>query len=308
MTESRPGPTSVSGTRLEVQLAGGLSATVLPDRGLDIGDVSLAGVPISWRSPIPPDLTPGGGAEKWLASFSGGLLVTCGLRNIGPATQAEPMHGDYTFLRADRVACSTAVTADGSTATISGSVDSSRIFAPTLRVHRRITCTSTIATDSIEVVDRIENLGPGDAPLALLYHLNFGPPVVVPGTAVEIHGSEAVIREDCPEAPRWDRLPEPTDNITEAVWEHRGVNTDLAGVSRAAIVSPTHRVDIEWSSAALPRLYQWVLPTRLRWALGIEPSTAPLFGASRALPGGGAPVLTPGESLTRGVLVSIQPL
>ncbi|KHL01404.1 DUF4432 family protein [Sinomonas humi] len=308
VTESRPETASVAGARLEVQLAGGLSASVLPERGLDIGDTSLAGVPISWRSPIAPDASPSAGVEKWLANFTGGLLVTCGLRNIGPASAAEPMHGDYTFLKANRTTCSTEVTADGATARISGSLDSAGVFAPTLRLRRQITFTSTITTDSIEVTDRITNLGPGDTPLALLYHLNFGAPVAVPGTTLEIHGVEAVIREDCPEVPHWDRLPEPTDNITEAVWEHRNISTDDGGVRSAAVVSPTHRVDIAWTADTLPRLYQWVMPTRRRWALGIEPSTAPLFGPDRTPPGGGAPILTADESLTTGLSVSVQRL
>ena len=70
---------------IDVRVAGGLSALVLADRGLDIGPAWVAGHPLAWQSttgivgPAHFDET------AWLRSFHGGLMVTCGLQNVGPA-------------------------------------------------------------------------------------------------------------------------------------------------------------------------------------------------------------------------------
>ena len=66
--------------------AGGLSFDVLADRGMDIGLFEYRGVPLAWLSRTgvasPAFYEPAG--EGWLRSFGGGLLVTCGLTNVGP--------------------------------------------------------------------------------------------------------------------------------------------------------------------------------------------------------------------------------
>ncbi len=79
------------------------------------------------------------------------------------------------------------------------------------------------------------------------------------------------------------------------------------GFARASIVSSIADlgVRIEWSASTLPRLHQWVLPTRGRWALGIEPATAPLFGTDREAPHAGAPVLEPGDVRSQEVRITV---
>lgn len=106
-------------------------------------------------------------------------------------------------------------------------------------------------------------------------------------------------------------LPQPVEHSTEAVFEHHSVSS-RAGLARAVIVNPdaSLRAVVEWSADELPRLYQWVLPTRARWALAIEPSTAALFGPDRDGPDGaglegGAPVLERGEARHHEVRITV---
>jgi hypothetical protein len=87
--------------------------------------------------------------DDWIGNFTGGLLVTCGLRNIGPATPEEPMHGDYTFLQAAQVRWDTKISPHGASATVEGVVESVRIFGSSFRIKRRIVCTSTTESDVI---------------------------------------------------------------------------------------------------------------------------------------------------------------
>ncbi len=294
--------------RLALAIGGGLSMTVLPDRGLDLGTVLFRGVPISWTSPIPAmanrSTEPSG---PWLSHFSGGLLVTCGLRNIGPATSVEPMHGDYTFLRAAGVSWRTEISADSTRVVVDGRIDSIQLFGHSHQVRRRIAMVSDSASDRIEITDSIQNVGPQPAPIAMLYHVNFGAPLVVPGTGIQTRFREAVAREDCPAARDSTVFPSPVDEIAEAVFEHAGGAPRDDGRGWARIVSESHTVTVDWNLDALPRLYQWVLPTRTRWALAIEPSTAPLFGSDRdAGPFHGAPILRPGESRVHDLRIVVE--
>ena len=72
---------------VDVRVSGGLSALVLLDRGMDLGPAWVAGQQLSWQSttgivgPAHFDET------SWLRSFHGGLLVTCGLQNVGPPNE-----------------------------------------------------------------------------------------------------------------------------------------------------------------------------------------------------------------------------
>ena len=62
---------------------GGLHALVLADRGIDIGPAWYAGQQLSWQSPTGIVEPAYFDETSWLRSFHGGLLVTCGLQNVG---------------------------------------------------------------------------------------------------------------------------------------------------------------------------------------------------------------------------------
>ena len=73
---------------LRFRTGGGLSLDVLCDRGMDFGAAEYRGAPLAWLSPtgvVAPHFREFAGGE-WLRSFGGGLLVTCGLQNVGEAS------------------------------------------------------------------------------------------------------------------------------------------------------------------------------------------------------------------------------
>src|SRR3546814_2346340 len=87
-------------------VAGDVDVELVPDRGLDIGQMRVAGVPLAWISPtgFPRAGVHDGDGQGWTRAFGGGLLTTCGLLNVGPASRdggtEHPMHGRYTSLPA----------------------------------------------------------------------------------------------------------------------------------------------------------------------------------------------------------------
>ena len=287
---------------LTARVAGGLCFDVLPGRGFDIGDAYLAGTPLSWFSPVAdsrPLDDPRGRA--WLRRFTGGLLTTCGPANIGPpGNDAQGLHGDAGQLPASGITHRVRRDPhlDGAAVELSATVEWASLFDPSLRLHRTITSgVDTQGAAQLRVEDVVSNTGVVSAPVAMLYHLNLGAPLVVPGSTVHVGGATPVLREPCAAVPDAGVLPEPTTELTEAVFEHPSPPVDAKGLSHADIVRPDGALAlrISWTAGTLPRLYQWVFPTRGRWALGIEPATAPLFGADRDLPYMGSPLLAPGD-------------
>src|SRR3546814_12946486 len=70
-------------------VAGDVDVELVPDRGLDIGQMRVAGVPLAWISPtgFPRAGVHAGDGQGWTRAFGGGLLTTCGLLNVGPAAR-----------------------------------------------------------------------------------------------------------------------------------------------------------------------------------------------------------------------------
>ena len=275
-------------------LLGGLSFEVLPDRGLDIGAAWFDGLPIAWRSPIgSPDLAPS--PSYWLGRFGGGLLVTCGADNIGAPRDGYGQHGSHHDTRSYDVCIQRIQGPNAPGVRITGVIDSVEIFGRRVRIYRSIV---SYADDPvISISDEVTNHGPGSSQVALLYHFNFGAPLVLPGTTVSMSATVHEIKEITEAGDSWKVFPSPTDTLCEAVWQHEGFDTDEHGYCCVQVVSPVGVVaQLSWNAAQLPKLVQWIFPSRNSWALGIEPSTSPIFGAEYDAVNAGRRLLHPGQS------------
>jgi hypothetical protein len=179
--------------------------------------------------------------------------------------------------------------------TVSGTVEDVSMFGRRVLVHR--TVRTRTDTPWLELRDTVENAGHAATPVPVLYHVNLGAPLVVPGSRVRSGAADLVRREPAPPVPDPTTVPEPADDPAEAVVEHRRLPV-ADGRARVRVSSPVlpWQVEVAWSVSTLPRLYQWTWPARRGWALGVEPSNAALFGPGHETPGRGAPLLQPGES------------
>ena len=300
-----PVPSGV-GRVVDVRVMGGIDVEVLPDRGLDLGAAWYRGTPLSWTSPVgrgTPLDTPRGG--DWVDRFRGGLLTTCGTDNIGPPTPTAGMHGRHSHLPATDVRTERVRDGDATVVRVSGTVEDVSMFGRRVVVHRTV----ETRTDSPVLVlrDVVENTGFDAVPVPLLYHVNLGAPLVVPGSRVRSGAAQVLPREAVDHVPDASTLPGPGDGSAEAVFEHLGLPV-VDGTASVVVTSPSWDVAavVSWTSTTLPRLYQWVWPTRRGWALAVEPSTAALFGPDRGTPRE-APVLPPGGTLVTGLTVRLLP-
>ena len=81
---------------LDLRAWDGIDARLLPDRGLDCFGAWYRGVPLAWVSAV-GERGPLGGRlrdDDWLRGFGGGLVATCGLRNVGAPSEGHGLHGE----------------------------------------------------------------------------------------------------------------------------------------------------------------------------------------------------------------------
>jgi hypothetical protein len=272
---------------VDVHVLGGIAFRVHPRRGLDIGAAWFRGVPLAWIAPAGE-----GGAEShdWRSAWGGGLVTTCGLDNVGAASEGIGLHGTYTFLPARDVTTERSSTE----VAIRAVVDEPR----GLLVERTIR--TAVGSGRLEVVDATVNSAAERLEAPLLYHVNLGWPLWDSGAQVVTDADEVRLVGDDDAAPHdWSLAPEPTPT-PERVWEHVRA-TDAAVISERLGL----RVAVE---SDLPRLWQWVDPAPGVYALGLEPANCSVLGRAHDRAEGRLPFLEPGEERTTRIAITAEEL
>ena len=170
---------------------GALRFHVLPTRGMGVWKAWLGKLELGWRSPVRgpvhpqfvPLAEPSG--LGWLDGFDE-LICRCGLESNGAPEFDEqgklryPLHGRIANRPAHHVSLS--VDSDSKRISLTGVVDETRFHFQKLRL------TSTIETmhgeHGFRIVDEVTNLSGNPAEMQLLYHCNFGQPLLEPGARI----------------------------------------------------------------------------------------------------------------------------
>lgn len=183
------------GTRIAwVNTGAGLRYKVVIDRGLDIVDAfhnqhSLAWLSHAGVTASRPDANAG---LEWLWTFSGGLLTTCGLTHVGgPESDASGERGLHGRMSNIPAQVESIVQPDLSTGKLDMSITAvmkqSRVFGPNLELRRTIS--STLGEPTIRIHDVVTNVANTPTPHMLLYHCNYGWPLVDAGTEILYKGT-----------------------------------------------------------------------------------------------------------------------
>ena len=154
---------------VEIRVWNGIDVRLLPDRGLDIGAAWFRGTPLAWISPAgeqgpprPEDLV----GRAWVDAWGGGLVTTCGLSNVGEASEGQGLHGTYTA----RAAADLRVERSTSEVTVTATV----VDSPFTLARRVVT---TVGAGLVRIDDRVVNDSAWTAAAPLLYHVNLGAPL-----------------------------------------------------------------------------------------------------------------------------------
>ncbi|HVM86941.1 MAG TPA: aldose 1-epimerase family protein [Puia sp.] len=285
------------GTRIAwINTGTGLRYKVLIDRAMDIADAFFNQYSLVWLShsgiTSPQPFSDKG--IDWLRTFGGGLLTTCGLSHVGgPEKDAygeRGLHGEISNTPAEIISIIQPDPANGKLdMSITGVIRSSVIFGPCFELRRTIS--GKIGSASITIHDEVFNRGNTAAPHMLLYHCNFGWPLVDEETDILWKGE-------------WKPRFEKPDNIifTEKnnfrkclppIKEHSGngeevgiidIDSDAEGKCVCGLYNSKINLalSMRFHKKQLPWLVNWQHWGKGEYVTGIEPSTHPLNGQAKA--------------------------
>jgi hypothetical protein len=99
---------------LDLRVHDGIDLRLLPDRALDVGAAWYRGAPLAWISPAGEHAPlPAPRDDDWVRAFGGGLVTTCGLRNVGVPSEGHGQHGAISHQRAREVQTESVLLPDG---------------------------------------------------------------------------------------------------------------------------------------------------------------------------------------------------
>jgi hypothetical protein len=288
----------------DVYTGSGFRFQVLLDRGLDVGAAEQAGRPLAFLHPAlgAPALheRPGIG---WLRTFGGGLVTTCGLDHFGPPDpegEGYGLHGRASHLPAESVRVRQEWHGDEYVLELEGETRQARLFGENLRLERRIS--TRLGATGLVLEDRVTNEGFRPAPLAVLYHCNFGFPVVSPDSVLLVRDRSVRPRDEAARAGLADhlRFGPPQAGFAEQVFFHDPeVGGD--GLASAAIANRAlgFGAYLRWRAAELPVLAHWKMTGEGEYVCGLEPSTHAMTPTRREQrEAGSLRDLAPGESVS----------
>jgi len=286
---------------LRVRTARGLEYWVVPDRGMDIFEASFLGRSLCWHSPVGmvhPAYYSNRGTE-WLRSFPGGLLSTCGLTTVGVPSEDNGeslgLHGSISNTPAESVNWSEHWQGDDCLLSVSGKVRETSVHGANMLLERTIS--TSLQGKSFTVHDVVENQGVRDSPLMVLYHFNFGFPLLsehsriyAPSEAFEPADDLSARSKDT-----WNRFEAPVTGALERVYFHK-MKPDPGGRVTVILVGDSDLgVALSYESKALPEFVQWKMTGANHFVLGLEPANCRTLGRKAERDRGTLQTLAPGE-------------
>lgn len=301
-----------------VRTGGGLDFTVLFGRGMDIGAASFKGIPLAWQSATGPahahaldQSDPLG--RGWLRSFHGGLLTGCGLSNAGAASddngESLGIHGFLSHLPAENTSAGVHWNGDDAMITVRGTMREARVFGENLRLERAIT--ARVGDSALTITDTVTNEGFAAVPLMLLYHLNFGFPLVGENTELVTNATEPPTPRDADAEVGKETatcLGVPTPGYREQCFFHHP-KPDADGYATVTLANRTLPLaaTIRYDARALPHLTQWKMMGEGEYVCGIEPANCRVGGRAAERAAGRLQSIAPGETRVFTVMISVEP-
>jgi len=297
---------------------GRLQFRVIPTRGMSVLDVTLGDVRLGWNSPVKEIVHPSHinlhdrGGLGWLDGFNE-WMVRCGLsfaghpgedkfiNNVGDeATMNLTLHGKIGNIPASDVI----VVVDREAPyriRIRGRVHEVSFYGPNLEIWTEI---STVpGSSAFRIRDVLKNKGTFDEEIQVIYHANFGRPLLGKGARMLSAAKKIVpFNENAAQAiDRQEVYSSPTKGFTEEVYKIYP-KADEDGNTTAMLMNPAgdRGVTVSWPVEQMPYLTQWknTAAENTGYVTGIEPGTGFPHNRSYERKHGRVPKLGPGQSRT----------
>lgn len=298
---------------------GAITVVVVPTRGMSVLAVadSVTGERLfGWDSPVKEVVHPAlidlesRGGLGWLEGFNE-WMVRCGLEfaghpgtdkfvtNTGDTAEMElSLHGKVGNIPASEVEVVVETTAPYRV-TLRGVVYERLFFGPKLKLVTELSLAS--GERSFEVTDEVTNEGSADQEYQIIYHANFGQPLLEDGAKVVVAAKDVTPMNAgaASAVDHFDVYEGPTPGFTEEVFLVQPLS-DEEGRSMAVLQNAAgdRGASVEWSTDTLPYLTVWknTVAEVDGYVTGIEPGSGFPFNRSVERQYGRVPTLAAGES------------
>ena len=287
----------------ELKNGRGVEMTLLADRGLDIASLRYKGVNIGLNNKVDlrsPYLYVEDGGSGFLKQFNGGLLTTCGITYAGAAGEdggkALGLHGPFDNLPASQANAWVGYEGDERVLKASGTVHEAEVFGTDMVMKRDFTLESE--RDVLRIHDTVTNQSFETQPVMLVYHINFGYPILDAGAKVYFSASKIESRTEFAEQgiANYFEMEEPGCGREEQCYYH----TEWPADGEAFAMLHNEKLGIaaivRFDAKVLPLMCQWKCMRAGEYALGLEPTTSGVVNRSEARKLGNLTHLEPGES------------
>ena len=304
------------GVDLVVIDSGGLAITLVPTRGMSILRVKSADVQLGWNSPVEEVVHPrhinlqSRGGLGWLDGFNE-WMVRCGLEFAGhpgpdtfvnntgdTATMDLSLHGKVGNIPASEVE----VLVDPDPPhriRVRGTVYEQMFYGPKLKLDTEVSVVP--GQQSFRIADTVTNLGAHEQEFQIIYHGNYGPPLLGKGaTLVAPLRKVAPMNDHAAEAVNDFAVYQgPTKGFVEEVYLAHPIGDES---NRTTIMLRNSAGDLAasmtWSLNELPYLTVWknTAAEAAGYVTGLEPGTGFPFNRSVERKFGRVPRLAAGAS------------
>lgn len=278
-----------SGVEVVAIDTGKLRIQILPTRGMSIWKAHYAGdigsEAIQWQSPVRGPVHPSfvpltePSGLGWLDGFDE-LLVRCGLESNGAPEFDEngrlkfPLHGRIGNKPAYRLELS--IDDLSGELRLTGWVEETRFHF--LKARLKTTFTTKLNSTEFQIEDEITNLSASPAEMQMLYHMNFGIPLLDAGSQVIAPVKELVPRNEhaASSIDNWQSYLGETTGFAEQVY-FASLHADATGETAVLLKNAhgTRGAQLKFNTQQLPCLSVWKNTTASEdgYVTGIEPGT-----------------------------------
>ena len=295
---------------------GRMTITLVPTRGMGILHVVSGDLRLGWDSPVREVVHPkyvnleARGGLGWLEGFNE-WMARCGLEwaghpgvdrfvnNVGEQAEMNlTLHGKVANIPASEVEV-IIERAPRPRIRVRGRVDERAFYGPKLELWTEVSTEPGSSTFRIE--DALTNHGAFDQEFQVLYHANYGPPVLGPGA--RFHGA---VRRVTPfnahaakDVATFAEYSGPVRGFIEQVYNlHPYADADGRSLVMLRNASGDRGVSMGFAVAELPYVTLWKNLTAVEegYVTGLEPGTGFPYTRRLEREAGRVPKLKPGES------------
>jgi len=287
---------------LDLKNGRNIEMTIAADRGLDIPCFSYKGINIGLNNKVgirSPYLYTEDGASGFLKQFAGGLLATCGITYAGGAGvdegKALGLHGPLNNLPAEKVNAAIAYEDDERVIKVSGEMHESEVFGTDMLMKREYVLQSE--SDKLRIHDVVINQSFAKQPVMLIYHINFGYPMLDVGAKCYFSAAKVTPRDDfaAQGMANYFEMEEPGMGREEQCYFHTEQPADGEAFAMLHNEQLGVAAIIRFDQKVFPLMCEWKCMRAGEYALGLEPTTSGVLNRADARAQGLLTYLEPGE-------------